>query len=303
MRKIVIIGCGNVGMAYAYSLVLKKGHLDELVLIDANKDRADGEALDLSHAAAAMNKHIDIYAGDYSDVGDASIVCICAGANQKEGETRLDLLKKNEGIFRSIITEINKTSFNGIYLIGTNPVDVMTLVTKRLSGFSPEKVIGSGTTLDTMRLRHHISKKLNVNPKNAHAYVIGEHGDSEFVPWSNAIVGLNAIKEYISKKEMNEIEAEVKGAAYEIINKKGNTAYGIGACLANISYDIFDDAHTIWSVSAYNEKYDIYFGMPSVIDVGGVKEVYYLRLDKSEEDKLQNSIDIIRAAVKGLDEN
>ena len=174
MNKVVIVGCGNVGMSYAYNIVTTKNAITELVLIDVRVEKAEGEALDLLHAAAYSNPNIKIKAGNYKDCNDADIVCICAGRNQEPGETRQDLIDKNLGVFKSIIGEINKTKFNGIYLVATNPLDTMTYVTKTLAGFNPNKVIGSGTTLDTSRLRYLIGQELDINPKNVHGYVIGK---------------------------------------------------------------------------------------------------------------------------------
>ncbi|MBQ8761995.1 MAG: L-lactate dehydrogenase, partial [Clostridia bacterium] len=229
MNKVVLIGCGNVGMSYAYCLV-NESKVDELVLIDINYEKAQGEALDLLHASSCAKRKIKIKAGDYADCQNADIVCIAAGRNQEVGETRLDLIDKNVAVFSSIIKEINKTGFNGIYLIATNPLDVMTFVTLKLSNFPKEKVIGSGTTLDTARLRFLISEQLQINPKNIHAYVIGEHGDSEMIPWSSAMIGLSSVDKFLNKSAKAKIYNDVKNSAYEIINKKGNTAYGIGMC-------------------------------------------------------------------------
>lgn len=300
MRKVVLVGCGNVGMSYAYALVTSKNKVDELVLIDINKTKAEGEALDLTHAATYNSNKITIKAGDYADCGDADLICICAGRNQEIGETRRDLINKNYVVFKSIITEINKTKFNGIYLIATNPLDVMTYITKKLSGFPSHKVIGSGTTLDTARLRCLVGEELNVNPKNIHAYVIGEHGDSEFIPWSNAIIGLNKAKLYLSDDQCSRILYNVRTSAYDIINKKGNTCYGIGMCLLNITNAIFEDSHSIFTVSSYNKEHDIYFGMPTILCKEGVKQTLWLELTKEEEDRLIESMDAIKDTINGI---
>ena len=294
MSKVIIIGCGNVGMSYAYSLLNQRTKVEELVLIDINKERTIGEAMDLNHGLAFAPSKISIKSGDYSDCNDADIICICAGKNQDVGETRLDLIKKNYKVFESIINEVNKTNFDGIYLIATNPVDIMSHITMKLSKFSPSKVIGSGTMLDTARLRYLIGDKLNVNPKNVHAYVIGEHGDSEFVPWNSAIVGLRNIKEYVTEEDLNSIAVNVRDAAYEIINRKGATYYGIGMCLTRITNAILDNDKSILTVSVYDEKQDIYYGMPSVVDKDGIREVIYLKLTDSEVEKLDNSIEILK---------
>ena len=301
MDKVVLVGCGNVGMSYAYSLI-NSMHVDEFVIIDINKEKAEGEALDLAHASAALNKNIVIKAGDYSECANASIVCICAGRNQDKGETRRDLILKNYQVFKSIIGEINKTSFKGIYLIATNPLDVMTQITQKLSGFPKERVLGSGTTLDTARLRNLVSKELDVNPRNIHAYVIGEHGDSEFIPWSNATIGLNKVISYLSKSKRDIIQEDVRTSAYDIINKKGNTCYGIGVCLRNITKAIFDNANSIFTVSCYDERNGVYVGLPAVIGKKGIKEVLYLELNEEENIQFENSIQCIKECLEDIKE-
>lgn len=294
MNKIVIIGCGNVGMSYAYALLNQRTKVEELVLIDINKEKTIGEVMDLNHCLAFAPSKIKIKAGDYSDCNDATIICIAAGKNQDVGETRLDLIKKNYDVFKSIITEIKKTNFNGIYLIATNPVDIMTYITKKLSGFSNNKVIGSGTMLDTARLRYLIGDELNVNPKNVHAYVIGEHGDSEFVPWSNAIVGLKQVTEYINEENLKQIAFDVKNSAYEIINRKGATYYGIGMCLVRITNAILDNDNSILTLSVYDEVSDVYYGMPAIINKDGINKKIKLDLTNEEQNDLNNSINIIK---------
>ncbi len=301
MNKVVLVGCGNVGMSYAYSLINSNLHIDEFVIIDINKEKAEGEALDLSHASAALNKNVKIKAGGYEECNDASIVCICAGRNQEKGETRIDLIYKNYGVFISVVSEINKTKFNGIYLIATNPLDVMTQITQKLSGFPKEKVIGSGTTLDTARLRSLISGELKVNPKNIHAYVIGEHGDSEFVPWSNSIIGLNKATSYLSARVREKIENDVRESAYSIINKKGNTCYGIGVCLMNITKAIFENANSIFTISCYDERNDVYVGLPAIVGKKGVKQVLYLDLNEEEQLKFDFSVKCIKDALSSID--
>lgn len=303
MNKIVIIGCGNVGMSYAYCLLNSNSIVEEIVLIDINKDKAEGEALDLIHASACSNKFIKIKAGDYNDCNNADIVCICAGKNQKKGETRTDLIDKNVEVFKSIIKEINKTLFKGIFLIATNPLDIMTYVTLKLSKFKPCKVIGSGTTLDTARLRSILSEKLSINPKNVHAYVIGEHGDSEFINWSNAFIGPNPILNYIDENSQDEILFNVRNSAYEIINKKGNTSYGIGMCLKNITNAILQNSNSIFTISAYDKKLKICIGMPAIINKSGIREIINLNLNKDEKTLLKNCSDKIKSMVKAIENN
>ena len=248
-NKVVLIGCGNVGMSYAYALLNQKTAVNELVLIDLNKEKVMGEVMDLNHCLAFAPSKIEIKAGSYADCKDADIVCLAAGANQNPGETRLDLISKNTKVFYDIIHQVMESGFKGIFLVATNPLDIMTYITYRLSGLPAHRVIGSGTTLDTARLRYLIGEKLQINPKNVHAYVMGEHGDSEFVPWSNASVGLLNINQFLQPNELETIATEVREAAYEIIKRKGATYYGIGMCLVRITNAILGNENTILTVS------------------------------------------------------
>lgn len=301
MNKVVLIGCGNVGMSYAISLVYGNSFVDELVLIDVNKNKAEGEALDLMHANSVSEHKFNIKAGDYSDCNDADIICIAAGRNQEIGETRHDLIDKNIAVFRSIISEINKTNFSGIYLIATNPLDVMTYITLQLSNAPISRVIGSGTTLDTARLRHLISKELSINPNNIHAYVIGEHGDSEIIPWSNAMIGLNPASKFLKKQARSRILKDVRNSAYEIIEKKGNTAYGIGMCLKNLTDAIFENSNSIFTVSAYDPKLKICIGQPAIINREGVKEIIDLNLNEEEKNEFKSSVKTIKSLITSID--
>lgn len=300
-NKVVLVGCGNVGMSYAYALLNQRTNVNELVLIDIDKDRVEGEVMDLNHCLAFAPSKIDIKSGEYSDCGDATLVVIAAGANQKPGETRMDLINKNSKIFKSIVTPIVESGFNGVFLVATNPLDVMTYLTWKYSGFETNKVFGTGTSLDTARLKYLVGSKLNVNPKSVHAYVIGEHGDSEFVPWSNADIALQDIEGFIEKDELEEIEKEVKNAAYEIINKKGATYYGIGMTLAMITNAILEDENRVITVSNYDSKNGIYMGTPAVVGRSGIKQRIYINLTDEETKKLQNSVDIIKSAVESQD--
>ena len=301
-QKVVIIGCGNVGMSLAYALLNQKTAVNELVLIDLDLERIEGEVMDLNHCLSFAPSKIDIKVGKYSDCSDAKIVCIAAGANQNKGETRMDLINKNSKIFENIIGNVMASGFNGIFLVATNPLDVMTYLTWKYSNLPARKIIGSGTSLDTSRLRYLLSEKIGVNPKNVHAYVIGEHGDSEFVPWSNVNIGLQNVKDYIQEEDMNKLEDEVKNAAYEIINKKGATYYGIGMCLVRIINAILGNENTIITVSTYDDNNDVFIGMPAIINNDGVKKKIYVELNDKETEKLQKSIDIIKSAINSLDE-
>lgn len=297
MNKIVLIGCGNVGMSYAYALLNQNTNVNELVLIDLDKERVIGEVMDLNHCLAFAPNKIDIKAGDYSDCKDAKIVVIAAGANQNKGETRMDLIHKNSKIFKDIIKNVMASGFDGIFLVATNPLDIMTYLTWKYSGLPTNKIIGTGTSLDTARLRYMIADKLSVSPKNVHAYVIGEHGDSEFVPWSNANIGLQNIKDYLNDKELNDIYLNVKNAAYEIINRKGATYYGIGMCLVRITNAILNNDNSIITVSTYDENNNIFVGLPAIINKKGIKGKIFVNLTEEETKKLQHSIDIIKDAI------
>ncbi len=299
-NKVVLIGCGNVGMSYVYSLLNQRTNVNELILVDINKKKVEGEVMDLNHCLAFSPSNIDIKSGDYSDCHDATLVVIAAGVNQNPGETRMDLISKNSKIFKSIVTEVVNSGFSGIFLVATNPLDVMTYLTWKYSGFDSSRVIGTGTSLDTARLRYLVGSKIGVSPKNIHAYVIGEHGDSEFVPWSNANVALQDIDQFLEKNELEEIEKEVKNAAYEIINRKGATYYGIGMCLTMITNAILSDESRVITVSNYDKHNDIYMGTPAVINRNGLKQRIYIRLDEEETKKLQNSVDIIKDAISKI---
>lgn len=296
-NKVVIVGCGNVGMSYAYALVNQKTFVKELVLIDINEERVAGEAMDLSHGIPFAPSKVQIKAGTYDDCKDAKIVCICAGANQKPGETRLDLIKKNYRIFKDLIPKIMNSGFHGLFLIATNPVDAMSYFTYRLSNLPASHIIGSGTTLDTSRLRYLISEKLDINAKNIHAYVLGEHGDSEFVPWSHASVGLESIYSYLSDDDLNAICENVRKAAYEVIQRKGVTNYGIGMCLVRITNAILGNENTILSVSTYHEKENVFISTPSIINQDGVKEQVLFPLNEEEQAKLNHSMEVIHQAI------
>lgn len=300
-NKVVIIGCGNVGMSYAYALLNQKTFVTDLVLIDVNQERVEGEAMDLSHGIPFAPSKINITSGTYGDCIDAKIVCICAGANQRPGETRLDLIKRNYRVFREIVPKVMESGFEGTFLVATNPVDAMSYFTYRLSGLPASHVIGSGTTLDTSRLRFLISEKLEINAKNVHAYVLGEHGDSEFVPWSHASVGLESIYSYLTKEELDELCEQVRNAAYEVIQRKGVTNYGIGMCLVRITNAILGDENTILSVSTYHEKEKVYISTPSIIYRRGVKKQVLFPMTEEEKEQFQHSMKVIRASILSVE--
>lgn len=310
-RKVVLIGTGMVGMSFAYSLVNQGGICNELVLIDVNKKRAIGEAMDLNHGLAFAKSNMKIYCGEYGDCKDADIVVIAAGVAQKEGETRLDLLKRNTEVFRSIITPVVKSGFDGIFVVATNPVDIMTRVTYELSRFGASKVIGTGTSLDTARLRYLLGDYFTVDPKNIHAYVIGEHGDSEFVPLSQVMLATKRVQTILDDEKngytyegMARIEEEVRTAAYKIIEAKSATYYGIGIALTRIVKAILGDENSVLTVSAklsgeYGTK-GVFIGVPSIIGRNGVKEIVELELTDDEKQKFISSAKVLGDAFDSL---
>lgn len=302
-NKVVIIGCGNVGMSYAYALLNQRTYVNKLMLIDLNEEKVEGEVMDLNHCLPYAPSKISINKGTYKECNGAKIVVIAAGANQKPGETRMDLIHKNASIFKSIIDNVMASGFNGIFLVATNPLDVMTYLTYKYSGLPANQVIGTGTSLDTARLQLMIGKKLCISPKNIQAYVIGEHGDSEFIPWSNANISLQNIKEFFTQEELDDFENDVRNAAYEIINKKGATYYGIGMAMVRITNAILGNENMIIPLSIYDDDNDVYVGMPAILNKDGVERRIRLKLTQKECDKLQYSIDVIKDNIEELNKN
>ena len=309
IRKCAIIGCGNVGATTAYAL-MKSGLFSEIVLIDVNKKKAEGEAMDLNHGLP-FNSPALIYAGDYHDIYDSYLIIITAGANQKEGETRLDLVKKNTAIFRSIIDNIVEYNKKAILLVVTNPVDVLTYVTLARSGYPASRVIGSGTVLDTARLKQLIGQSFEVDSRNVHSFIIGEHGDSELPVFSSANISGVDIEKYcdISDKKMTVLDSvydDVKNSAYRIIEAKGATYYAIAESVLRICRALVRDENTIMPVSVLaNGEYgikDVCIGLPSIIGYGGVKRVLEIPLDRTERALLQKSADALREVIEKLDE-
>ncbi|MCR0549705.1 L-lactate dehydrogenase [[Clostridium] innocuum] len=296
-RKIVLVGTGFVGMSMAYSF-LSTGGIDELVLLDVAKEKAVGEAMDLQHGLPYARGKMEIYAGDYADCRDASIVVITAGAAQKPEETRLDLTAKNAKIMKSVVESIMASGFDGILIIASNPVDGMTYLAQKASGLPKERVIGSGTILDTARLRYMMSEYLDVSSSNMHAYIMGEHGDSSFVPWTHAYVGSKSLLELLDEKgkplsDLHDIYTNVQQAAYEIINRKKATFYGIGLSLNRLVHAVLDDENAILTVSAYQEgeyqQKGLYIGVPAVVNREGVREVIRLKLNEVDQAKFDSS--------------
>ncbi len=306
-RKIVLVGTGFVGMSFAYSLLSEKG-INELVLIDMNKDKAVGEQMDLSDGLPYAESKMTIKAGDYSDCKDANIVVVTAGAAQKPGQTRLELVTINAKIMKDVATQIKNAGFNGILVVASNPVDIMTYVAYRASGLPREHVIGSGTILDTARLRYNISKHLGIAPSNVHAYIMGEHGDSSFVPWIHCYLGCKHLLEYIDEEDnltledLQNIYMEVRNAAYEIINRKKATYYGIGLALKRLVSCLLNDEKAILTVSAYqNNEYGregYYIGTPAIVGSNGIERIITLPLNEMDQDKFNNSFDTLKQTIE-----
>ena len=298
--KVMIVGTGNVGASIGYCMVTSKTPINELVLVDINEADAEGEAMDLRDTLAVSPTFINIHSGSYEkDAGDCDVIIITAGIPQaKGGETRMQLLQKNASIMRGIVEPIMQAGFNGIFVVVSNPMDVMIYLVWKYSGLPAEQVIGSGTVLDSARLRFEISNRLNTSPKSVHAYQIGEHGDSEFTLWSTADLGGMPISRMINQTEQTEISETTKNKAYEIINKKGATYYGIGACVTDIVNNIVFNERRVMPVSTYDAFTDSYFGWPSVIGRDGVVERLEVKMSEEEGIKLQKSINAIKAAIK-----
>ncbi len=302
-RKAAVIGCGFVGSSIAFTL-MQRSVFSELVLIDIDRKKAEGEALDISHGLP-YSAPMEIYAGDYDDISDAGLIIITAGANQKEGETRLDLIDKNLKIFEGIIPEIVKRDYKGILMIVTNPVDILTNAALKMSGFPPERVIGSGTVLDTGRLKYLLSQRLDVDARSVHAVIIGEHGDSELAVWSGANISgidldhfyeLRGIPDY--KKDTQRIYCEVRDSAYEIIERKGATYYGIAMAVAKISESITRDEHSILPVSSlltgqYGIK-GLCLSIPTIVGSKGAEKVLEIPLSGTEQRELTASAEALK---------
>ena len=310
-RKVVLVGTGFVGMSMAYALE-NQGGVNELVLIDVLKDKAEGEAMDLCHGIAMSPGRMVIKSGNYDECKDANIVVITAGLAQKPGgQTRLELAQTNAGIMKDITEKVVASGFKGIFIIATNPVDLMTYVVQKVSGFPHEKVIGSGTVLDTSRLRYLIGDRLDVSPKNVHAYIMGEHGDSSFVAWSHSYVGCKPLKDILSERGesdtiLDDIYTEVQQAAYEIINKKKATYYGIGLGLAKLVKVILNNGNEILTVSTYIDgNYNhsgMYIGVPAILSENGVKDILILKLSDDEQAKFDHSYEVLMKMKKEIDE-
>lgn len=308
--KVGIIGCGNVGMRYAYALIMR-GLARSLVITDIDKKHLEGEVLDLSHGAPYISP-VDIIGGDYPDLEDADLVVVTAGKKQNPGQTRLDLAKDNVEIYRQIIPQIIKYAPSAILLIATNPVDIMSYAAYKFSAKPPQEVIGSGTVLDTARFRFALAQHCKIDPRNAHAYILGEHGDSEFPVWSNAMLGGVLFKNFCSfcenkqkgckSQELDNIFKEVKESAYRIIQRKGETSYAIGLSLVRITQAVLHNENAVLPVSSLINGYfgidDLFLSLPAIINRNGVRQILPLELSAEEEKQLKDSASAIKEVIK-----
>jgi L-lactate dehydrogenase len=308
--RVAIVGAGNVGSTFAYALLLS-GLAAEIVLIDANRAKAEGEAMDLNHAVPFTHP-TRIWAGDYADCAGAMVTVLTAGANQKPGQTRLDCLQANARIWREIVPQIARHNPGGILLVATNPVDVLTYAALKLSGMPSARVLGSGTILDTARFRFLLSQHFGVDARSVHAYIIGEHGDSEVPVWSLANIAGMHLPDYcraqglpFEPSQMEEIFESTRDAAYHIIERKGATYYAVAAGLLRITQSILRHQNTVLSVSSLIDNYygisDLCLSLPTVVDRGGIQQVLRLELDDAETAKLRHSADVLRTTIAALD--
>ena len=305
-KKVVLVGAGFVGMSMAYAL-LNQGGVDELVLIDVNKDKAIGEEMDLSHCLPYSPQKVKIKAGDYDECKDANVVVITAGLAQKPGQSRLELAVANTKIMKDITQNVMKNGFKGVFIVASNPVDLMSYVVAEVSGMPKSKVIGSGTVLDTARLRYLIADYLKVSSKNVHAYILGEHGDSSLVPWEHCYVGCKKMVDIMKDnnhpmEDLKKIHDGVWQAAYEIIDKKKATYYGIGMALNRLVKAVLNDENSILTVSTYqNNEYGqkgMYIGVPAIINKKGVREILQLKLNAKDQAKFNHSCEILKENIE-----
>ncbi|MEZ2459051.1 L-lactate dehydrogenase [Salinicoccus roseus] len=312
VNRVALIGAGSVGSSYAFSM-LNQAVAEEFVIIDLNEDKAMGDAMDLNHGKVFAPHPTKTWAGTYEDCKDAEIVCISAGVNQQPGETRLDLVKKNLAIFKKIVSEVMASGFNGIFIVATNPVDILTYATWKFSGLPKERVIGSGTILDSSRFRYLLGEYFDVTPSNIHANIIGEHGDTELPVWSHATLGGVPILEVVERHEeynvedLEEIFINVRDAAYHIIEKKGATYYGIAMGLTRITKAILNNENVILTVSSYlNGEYgaeDVYMGVPSIVNREGVREIVEVSLNEKEQQLFNHSASVLKNILTANFEN
>ncbi len=299
-NKVMIVGTGNVGASIAYAITQQRTAVNEIILTDVLAKDAEGEAMDLNDALAVAPSYVKIWNGIYKDAHDCDIVVIAAGVPQKPGESRLHNLRKNANILQGMIQQIMASGFSGIFLVVTNPVDVMTYLTMKFSGLPSEQVIGSGTLLDSARLQKRIAEYLNINPKSVHAYQVGEHGDSEVTLWSLANAGGAKISEMLPRETLNGISDFVRNEAYDITEKKGATQYGIATCAVQIINSILNDELRVLPVSSFDSFSDTYYGWPTVVGREGVVRRLDVKLSEKENIDLQKSINVLSKAIKSV---
>ncbi len=307
--RVAIVGVGHVGASFAYTLLLN-GLASEIVLIDKNRAKAEGEAMDLNHAVT-FSHATRVWAGDFSDCAGAAVIVLAAGSLQKPGEKRLDLAGRNINIWREIVPQIVQHNPNAILLIATNPVDVLTYATLKLSGLPPQQVIGSGTILDTARFRYLLSEYFRVDARSMHGFIIGEHGDSEVPVWSLANIAGMKLRDFCTARKMeydqqamDEIFRHTRDAAYEIIERKGATYYAVAAGIMRLTQAVLRNQNTVLCVSSRVEDFygihDVCLSLPSIVNGCGIAEVLRIQLDTSEIDQLRRSADVLKRAILAL---
>jgi len=300
--KVMIVGTGNVGASIAFALLNQRTPVSELILTDLNTADAEGEAMDLNNALAVAPSWLKIRASGYEAARDCGICVLTAGANQKPGETRIDLLQKNAKITKSVVEQVMTNGFNGIFIVVANPMDTLSFLTWQYSGLPCERVIGSGTILDSARLRFRLAKRLGVHPKSVHAYQVGEHGDSEFTLWSSANVGGEKIERLIPAKEREQITYAVRHEAYEIIQKKGATHYGIGACTVQLISCILNDEKRVMPVSSLDDCNDVYSGFPAIVGRQGIIRRLEIQMTEQEGIAMQKSANVLKQTLAQIKE-
>ena len=310
--KVSIIGAGNVGIRYAYALIIK-GLARELVIVDLDKKRLEGEVMDLCHGAPYVSP-VEIRVGDYAGIKNSDLVVVTAGKKQKTGQNRLELIKDNAKLFKTMIPEIVRRAPAAIILVVSNPVDILSYVAYKVSSKPAHEVIGSGTVLDTARLRFLLASRCNIDPRNIHGYILGEHGDSEFAAWSTAMIGGMLLKNYCPacehfksckrEKVLAGIFNEVKGSAYKIIERKGETSYGIGLALVRITKAILNDENSILPVSSLAKGYlgieNVYLSLPAIVNKTGIKQVLDIELSPQEKEAFRNSAQTLKKIISDI---
>lgn len=307
--RVAIVGVGNVGATFAYALLLT-GLASEIVLIDKNHAKAEGEAMDLNHAIP-FSHPTRVWAGDFADCAGSAVIVLAAGALQRPGEKRLDLAARNAAIWQDIVPKVVQHNPNAVLLVATNPVDVLTYATLKLSGLPPQRVIGSGTILDTARFRYLLSEQFHVDPRSVHGFIIGEHGDSEVPVWSLANIAGMKLRDFCAARQMEydsqameEIFRKTRDAAYDIIQRKGATYYAVAAGIMRITEAILRNQNTVLSVSSLVQDFygidEVCLSLPTVVNCSGIAEVLRIQLDTSEIDLLRRSADVLKRAIAAL---